>query len=95
MMKKISFITLLFVVCLAMSLHAQVTPDPAKVPRMTVETLKQQMDSPNLVIIDVRSSHDWEDSKTKIKGSVREDAYKVAAWIAKYPPSRTIVFYCA
>ena len=91
-MKKISFISLLFLVCLALSLHAQeLSPD--KVPRMTIQELKQQMDSPNLVIIDVRSSHDWEDSTTKIKGAVREEASKMGAWMAKYPQSKTIVFY--
>jgi hypothetical protein len=92
-MKKIWFISLLFFVCLAMSLHAQVTPDPDKVPRMTIQELKQQMGNPNLVIIDVRTSHDWEDSTTKIKGAVREEASKVGTWIAKYPQSKTIVFY--
>jgi hypothetical protein len=94
-MKRISFITLLFVTCLTMNLYAQNTLSPDKVPRMTIEALKQQMGSPNLVIIDVRSSHDWEDSTIKIKGSVREEASKVATWIAKYPPSKTIVLYCA
>jgi rhodanese-related sulfurtransferase len=62
---------------------------------MTIQELKQQMGSPNLVIIDVRSSHDWEDSTTKIKGSVREEASKMGTWINKYSPSKTIVLYCA
>jgi hypothetical protein len=94
-MKRIVVVAALLIVGLAVSLYAQVTPDPAKVPRMTIQELKEQMGKPNLVIIDVRSSHDWEESKTKIKGSVREEASKVGAWIAKYPPGKTIVLYCA
>jgi hypothetical protein len=94
-MKRILFISLLFVVCLTMTLHAQTGLSPDKVPRMTIQELKQQMDNPNLIIIDVRSSHDWEDSTMKIKGSVREEASKVATWISKYPPTKTIVLHCA
>jgi hypothetical protein len=94
-MKRILFISLLFVVCLTVALHAQTGLSPDKVPRMTIQELKQQMENPNLVIIDVRSSHDWEDSTTKIKGSVREEASKVATWVSKYPPTKTIVLHCA
>ena len=94
-MKKISCMVLLLVFCFAPILSAQVTPDPAKVPRMTIEELKQQMGNPNVAIIDVRTTHDWNDSATKIKGAVREEANKVGAWMAKYPPSKTIVLYCA
>jgi len=42
--------------------------DPVDVPRMTKEELKAKLDNPDLVIIDARSAHDWEDSETKIKG---------------------------
>jgi hypothetical protein len=80
---------------MAVALHAQTASAPDNVPRMTVEELKLQMDNANLVVIDVRTSHDWEVSATKIRGSVREDPSKVASWIAKYPPDRTLVFYCA
>lgn len=53
------------------------------------------MDTPDLIIIDVRTPHDWEVSATKIKGSVREDPSGTASWMAKYPPDKTLVFYCA
>jgi rhodanese-related sulfurtransferase len=80
---------------LAMALHAQTALSPDNVPRMSIEELKRQIDNPNLAIIDVRTSKDWEDSTTKIKGSVREDGSKAATWIAKYPPDKILVFYCA
>ena len=93
-MKKISVIALLLVAVLVTALHAEKALTPDNVPRMSIEELKAQMDSPNLIIIDVRASHDWEGSTTKIKGAIREDASKAASWIAKYPPNKTLVFYC-
>lgn len=68
---------------------------PQSVPRITIEQLKTQLDSPNLLIIDVRSAPDWNQSETKIKGAVREDPHKIGAWIGKYAKDRTIVTYCA
>jgi rhodanese-related sulfurtransferase len=94
-MKRILIIALALVTGSVMTLHAQTALTPDSVSRMTIEELKQQMDNPNLAVIDVRTSHDWEDSTTKIKGSIREDASKTASWIAKYPPNKTLVFYCS
>jgi len=65
------------------------------VPKMTIDELKGRLDSPDLVVIDVRSVNDWEESATKIKGAVREDPRKLASWLSKYPKSKTIVFYCS
>ncbi len=65
------------------------------VPKMTIDELKGRLNSPDLVIIDVRSAWDWKESTTKIKGAVREDARRLASWFGKYPESKTIVFYCA
>jgi hypothetical protein len=94
-MKKILVIALALITGFAMTLYAQATLTPDKIPRMSIEELKRQIDNPNLIVVDVRSSHDWEESATKITGSVREDASNTINWIAKYPPNKTIVFYCA
>ncbi len=93
--RKIPIIALALVTGFVMTLYAQTTLSPDKVPRMSIEELNQQINNPNLIIIDVRTSHDWEDSTMKIKGSIREDASKAATWMAKYPPDKTLVFYCA
>ncbi len=66
-----------------------------EVPRMTKEELKAMMDSPDLVIIDVRFGKDWIDSDSKIKGAVREDPKLFESWANKYPKDKTIVLYCA
>jgi hypothetical protein len=94
-MKKMTIIMLMLVTGAAMTLHAQIALSPDKVPRMSIEELRQHIGDPNFAIVDVRASHDWDDSKVKIKGSIREDGSKVTNWMAKYPPTRTLVFYCA
>ena len=73
---------------------AEAVLNPADVPRMTKEQLRAKMNNPDLVIIDVRSDHDWQDSQVKIKGSVREDPQKPDSWIDKYPKDKMIVLYC-
>ena len=64
-------------------------------PRMTKEELKGLMGKSDVVIIDVRANSDWEGSKEKIQGAVREDPKKVKDWAAKYPKDKTLIFYCA
>ena len=75
--------------------NAQALLTPDDVPRMSIDELKQQLDSPNVIIIDVRTPHDWEESKAKIKGSIREEPSETDSWMSKYPPGKTLVFYCA
>ncbi len=65
-------------------------------PRLTKEELKGLMGNPDVIIIDVRTKADWESSKEKIKGAVREEpAKKVKDWADKYPKDKTLIFYCS
>jgi hypothetical protein len=65
-------------------------------PRMTKEELKDLMGKPDVVIIDVRAKGDWEGSKEKIQGAVREDPNKSTnSWANKHPKDKTLVFYCS
>jgi rhodanese-related sulfurtransferase len=63
--------------------------------RMTKEELKAMLDSPDLVVVDVRAERDWTGSDQRIKGALREDPRKVDDWAAKYGKEKTIVLYCA
>ena len=68
----------------------------AEVPRISTGELKALLGSPEVVIIDVRASGDWDNSKMKIQGAVREDPNKSAkSWADKYSKDKTIVAYCA
>ena len=62
---------------------------------MTKEQLLPLLGKPNVIIIDVRTNWDWDHSKTKIKGAVKEEGMKFGAWMNKYPKDKTIVLYCA
>lgn len=67
-----------------------------EVPRITMEELKSMLGNPEVTIIDVRAGGDWEKSKTKIQGAVRENPDKNAkSWAEKYSKDKTIVLYCA
>jgi len=66
-----------------------------EVPKITKEEVKGMLDNAEVIIVDVRLGKDWDGSKLKIKGAIREDPRKVSSWIDKYPKDKTLVFYCA
>jgi rhodanese-related sulfurtransferase len=63
--------------------------------RMTKEELKAMLDSPGLVLLDVRRGKDWAASEHKIQGALREEPEKPDEWAAKYDKEKTVVLYCA
>jgi len=65
------------------------------VAKMTKEELRAKLDSPDVVIVDVRLGKDWKASEEKIKGAVRMDLAAVESLAAKYDKDKTLVFYCA
>ena len=64
-----------------------------EVPRISKEDLKEMLGKPDIVIVDVRTGSDWNDSSVKVKGAVREEPDKVDSWIEKYPKDKTLVLY--
>ena len=65
------------------------------VPRMSTEQLKALLDSPDLVLLDVRTEKDWKKSDKKIFGAVRVDPREVDSWAGDYSKDQKIVLYCA
>ena len=82
---------LVLVVSLALAVPALAAK---QAPLVSKQTLKSWLKDPNLLIIDIRLGS-YETSKRKIKGSVRKDPYKVAAWAGTLPKDKKIVVYCA
>jgi rhodanese-related sulfurtransferase len=70
------------------------TPNDAPT-RMTIDELKAMLDSPDLIIIDVRVDKHWNASDMKIKGAIREDGNDVKSWAGKYSKDKLLVVYCA
>jgi rhodanese-related sulfurtransferase len=62
---------------------------------MTKETLKDLLDDPDVIILDVRTGSDWRASESKIKGAVRVEQKELAGLADKYEKNKTLVFYCA
>jgi rhodanese-related sulfurtransferase len=65
------------------------------VPRVSKDYLKAKLGSPDLVLVDVRSKNDWENSSDKITGAVRMDPKAVDTWLETLPKDREIILYCA
>jgi hypothetical protein len=64
------------------------------VSRMTKEELKARLDDASLVIVDARSSRDWDTSDRKIKGAVRVEPRDASKLPENYSKDQTLVFYC-
>jgi len=90
MAKYVLPFVLLFIVFLAWT--AEKTDDTRLI---TAAQLLPMLGKPDLIIIDVRTSYEWDKSKVKIKGAVREEGMKFGSWMNKYPKDKTIVLYCA
>jgi hypothetical protein len=98
-MRKAAFVMALTVTVVAVSFvggtaRSQTAASLADVQKISCDDLNAQLGNPDLVILDVRTNHDWEASETKIKGAIRADFYNPSAWVDKYPKDKTIVFYC-
>jgi len=57
------------------------------------EELKNRLEDPNLIILDVRRPQDWKKSGIKIKGAIQENPYKFESWYSRYPKTKTIILY--
>lgn len=67
----------------------------ADVPRMEVDTLLEEIDSPDVVIVDVRSAWDWKKTEGMVRNAIRHDPGKAGAWMNELDKEKTIVLYCA
>ncbi len=79
---------------LAISGLFTITAAAADVPRMTIEVLKEQLDSPDVIVVDVRTNNSWKKSDFKIKGAVRVESKKLISWAKEYPKDKKFVLYC-
>ena len=90
--KKITYFTILPLLMLLTGISMS---DAKDVPIMTKEELKAQMDSSDVMILDVRKGKDWKSSEFKIKGASRANPKELDKWAETYPKDKTFVLYCA
>jgi rhodanese-related sulfurtransferase len=86
------FVSIILLVFVALA-YCPVRADDSHM--MTKEQLLPLLGKSDVIIIDVRSKYDWDESKVKIKGAIRQDGLKFGSWMKKYPKDKTIVLYCA
>jgi len=67
----------------------------ADAPRITVEELKERMDSgEEFTVIDVRNPTAWAETDTEIPEAIRVPLDKIEENLSRIPKSRTVVAYC-
>jgi len=67
--------------------------DTKSVSKISVAHVKQLLDKPDTVIIDVRKPRNWWRTSKKILSAVREDPSRVDQWARKYTKDQTLIFY--
>ena len=87
----------LAVIVVGIIISCAVTPTSVTgdVGRMDKDELKALLDNPDIVILDVRTSSDWNRSEYKIKGAHRLDQSNADKVETMYPKDKTIVTYCS
>jgi len=92
-MRQISMWTLIVLVSLALAFPYSAGAGP-QVPRVDKDTLKSWLKDPQVMILDVRIPSDWQESREKIKGAIRQVPGRVEIWGPSLPKDKKIVVYC-
>ncbi len=76
--------------------EARATPAADSMPRMTIQELKEKMDSGDrIVILDVRTAEDYSTSPYKIRGAIRIPLDELKSRYTELPAAAEIVAYCS
>jgi len=65
----------------------------SEIPMISKSQLNQILDNPNVIVVDVRSTTDWQTSDVKIKGAVRKAPKNYESWARELPKNKTLVLY--
>ena len=63
------------------------------VPRIGKEVLKKMLGGPDVIILDVRNSKNWQESEFKIKGAIRKRPKLFTNWAKEFPSNKVLVLY--
>lgn len=89
------FLAVIFTVLMAGTALAGGAFAGDKAPRMTVQELAAMIDSPDVLILDVRRDGDFKGSELMIKNAERRAYNDVDNWAKALPKDKKIVLYCA
>jgi hypothetical protein len=83
------FTMIVFICSLLLSFKA------VEAPRMDKDELRKLLDNPDVIILDVRTLSQWDQSDYMIKGAKRVDNFDSVDWEKAYPKDKTFVLYCS
>lgn len=63
------------------------------VPKISKEKLKELLGNPNVIILDVRNSENWQESEFKIIGAIRRMPKFFDAWANEFPRDKVLFLY--
>jgi predicted sulfurtransferase len=63
------------------------------VSKIGKEELKEMLDNPDVIILDVRNSQEWQESEYKIKGAIRKMPKFFDSWATEFPKDKMLVLY--
>jgi rhodanese-related sulfurtransferase len=89
------YLILLSFCLLTVASDSTADPYPQNVPQMTNAELNAMLESPDIVLLDIRSIMDWDASEFMIKGATRKDPRHFDTWKHEMPNDKTLVLYSA
>jgi hypothetical protein len=63
------------------------------VARISKEKLKELLGNPNIIILDVRYSENWQKTEFKIKGAIRRRPKFFDSWANEFPRDKVLFLY--
>jgi hypothetical protein len=64
-----------------------------QVIKITIDQLLEQLDHPQILILDVRATKSWQASDNKIKGAARKNPDTIDSWSRDLPKNKALVLY--
>ena len=84
-----------FLACLIVIFAATLVGGEVGITVISQDQLKEELAKPDVIVVDVRTGHDWDSSQFKIKGAQRQSPIDPKEWMSKYSKDKKIVLYCA
>ena len=72
---------------------SSMTVNASGISIITINQLKLILGNPDIAVIDVRASKDWQSSNVKIKGAVRKVPKNFESWGHELPKDKKLVLY--
>lgn len=71
------------------------TVNASELTKISINQLKLMLDNPEIAVIDVRGSEDWQSSEFKIKGAIRGSPKNFESWVHDFSKDKILILYCA